>query len=57
MTGLLLQMLVTYFSTGQYVVLDSGFSVLKSLIELKKGWHICLRHDKKTLVLAGVCSW
>jgi hypothetical protein len=34
--GLLLQMLATYFSTGQYVILDSGFCVLKSLVELKK---------------------
>jgi hypothetical protein len=35
-TGLLLWMLATYFSTGWYVVLDSGFCVLKSLIELTK---------------------
>ena len=35
-TGLLLQMLTTYFSTGRYVVLDSGFCILKSLVELKK---------------------
>jgi hypothetical protein len=35
-TVLLLRMLATYFSTGRYVILDSGFCVLKSLVELKK---------------------
>ncbi len=35
-TGLLLRMLATYFLTGQYVILNSGFCVLKSLVELKK---------------------
>ncbi len=35
-TGLLLQMLAIYFSTGWYIVLDSSFCVLKSLVELKK---------------------
>jgi hypothetical protein len=35
-TGLLLRMLATYFSTGRYVILDSGFCVLKSLVELKR---------------------
>ncbi len=34
--GLLLRMLQKYFSTGRYVVLDSGFCVLKGLVELKK---------------------
>lgn len=34
--GLLLRMLKTYFATGKYVVLDSGFCVLKGIIELKK---------------------
>ena len=29
-------MLATYFSTGGYVILNSGFCVLKSLVELKK---------------------
>jgi hypothetical protein len=28
--------LVTYFLTGRYVILDSGFCILKSLVELKK---------------------
>lgn len=35
-TGLLMQMLSSYFATGRYVVLDSGFCVLKALVELKK---------------------
>jgi hypothetical protein len=35
-TRLLLRMLATYFSTGRYVILDSSFCVLKSLVELKK---------------------
>ncbi len=29
-------MLSTYFTTGRYAVLDSGFCVLWALIELKK---------------------
>ncbi len=29
-------MLSSYFATGRYVVLDSGFCVLKALVELKK---------------------
>jgi hypothetical protein len=36
MTGLFLRMLAIYFSTGRYVILDSGYCVLKSLVELKK---------------------
>ena len=35
-TGLLMRMLSSYFSTRRYVVLDSGFCVLKALVELKK---------------------
>ncbi len=34
--GLLLWMLKKHFSTGRYVILDSGFCVLKGIIELKK---------------------
>ncbi len=34
--GLLLRMLKKYFSTGRYVVLDSGFFILKVIVELKK---------------------
>ena len=35
-TGLLMRILECYFVTGQYVILDSGFCVLKALVELKK---------------------
>ena len=35
-TGLLMRLLSSYFATGRYVVLDSGFCVLRALIELKK---------------------
>ena len=34
--GLLLCMMKRYFSTGRYVILDSGFYVLKGLIQLRK---------------------
>ena len=34
--GLLLQMLKSYFARGKYVVLDSGFCVLKGIGELRK---------------------
>jgi hypothetical protein len=36
MAGLLMRMLLSYFTTGRYVVLDSGFCVLKALVQLKK---------------------
>jgi hypothetical protein len=35
-TGLLMRMLQSYFASGRYVVLDSGFCVLKALVQLKK---------------------
>jgi hypothetical protein len=35
-TGLLIRMLSRYFLMGWYVVLDSGFCILKALVELKK---------------------
>ncbi len=35
-TGLLLWMLATYFSTRRYVILNSGFCILKSFVELKR---------------------
>ncbi len=35
-SGLLLRMLYSYFASGQFVVLDSGFCVLKALVQLKK---------------------
>ena len=34
--GLLLHMMKSYFATGRYVILDSGFRVLKGLINLRK---------------------
>ena len=34
--GLLLRMLQSYFGTGRYIVLDSGFCVLKGIVELKR---------------------
>jgi hypothetical protein len=34
-TGLLMRMLQSYFASGRYVVLDSGFCVLKALVQLK----------------------
>ena len=30
--GILLRMMKSYFATGRYVILDSGFCVLKGLI-------------------------
>ncbi len=35
-TGLLMRMLQSYFASGRYVVLNSGFCVLKALVQLKK---------------------
>ena len=34
--GLLMRLLSSYFATGRYVVLDSGFCVLQALIKLKR---------------------
>ncbi len=34
--GLMLRCLRSYFTLGKYVVLDSGFCILKGIIELKK---------------------
>ena len=40
--GLFLSMMKSYFSNGRYVILDSGFCVLKGLIRLrKKGFSPC----------------
>jgi hypothetical protein len=35
-TGLMLHMMKPYFGAGKCVVLDSGFCVLKALVELKR---------------------
>jgi hypothetical protein len=41
-SGLLMRMLQSYFATGRYVILDSGFCVLKGLVALKKaGLYAC----------------
>ena len=47
-TGLLMRILECYFVTGQYVILDSGFCVLKALVELKKvGLFACAMIEKR----------
>ena len=49
--GLLLQMLQSYFGTGRYILLDSGFCVLKAITELKRnGLFGCVMIKKK-------CYW
>ena len=55
-TGLLMRMLECYFATGRYVILDSGFCVLKALVELK-GRIVCMRRDQEATVLASEGSW
>ena len=46
--GLLLRLLKNYFGSARYVVLDSGFCVLKALIELKrKGVFACALIKKR----------
>jgi len=54
-TGLLMRMLQSYFATGWYVVLDSGFCVLKALIQLiKLGMFACAVIKKRWYWLAFV---
>ena len=46
--GLLLRMMKSYFYTGRYVTLDSGFYVMKVLIQLrKKGDFACSVINKR----------
>ncbi len=46
--GLLMRMLLLYFTMGRYVVLDSGFCILRALIELKKvGLFACVVIKKR----------
>jgi hypothetical protein len=46
--GLLLRMLKSYVTMGKYVVHDSGFCVLKGLVELRKrGMFACTTLIKK----------
>ena len=45
---LFLCMMKSYFATGRYVIIDSGFCVLKGLIQLrKKGIFACAVIKKK----------
>ena len=53
--GLLLPMLQSYFHTARYIVLDSGFCVLKGIIELRKnGLFGCALIKKRRYWPAGV---
>ena len=46
--GLLLRMMKSYFVTGRYVIIDSGFCVLKGLIQLiNKGVFNCVFIKKR----------
>ena len=46
--GLLLRMMRSYFTNGGYLIIDSGFCVLKGLIQLrKKGVFACSVTKKK----------
>ena len=46
--GLLLRIMTSYFSSGRYVIVDSGFFVLKGLIHLsKKGIFACYIINKR----------
>ena len=46
--GLLLHMMKRYFATGRYVIIYSGFCVLKGLIELRnKGFFPCAGIKKR----------
>jgi hypothetical protein len=48
-------MLKLYFGAGKYIVLDSGFCVLKALIELKKhGIYACALIKKRRYWPSGV---
>jgi len=53
--GLLLRMLQSYFHTARYIVLDSGFCVLKGITELRKyGLFGCALIKKRRYWPAGV---
>ena len=46
--GLVLRILRSYFTLGKYVVLDSGFCILKGITELKKcGFYACALIKKR----------
>ena len=53
--GLMLRMLKSYFGAGKYVILDSGFCVLKAIIELKRrGVYSCALIKKRRFWPTGV---
>jgi hypothetical protein len=53
--GLMLHMLKSYFGAGKYVILDSGFCVLKTIIELKqRGIYSCALIKKRCFWPTGV---
>ena len=58
--GLLLHIIKIYFSTGGYVMLDSGFCVLKGFIQLNKYGIfpvMSLRRDVTGLLWSQVKIW
>ena len=49
--GLMLPMLKSYFGAGKYIILNSGFRVLKAIVELKRhGIYSCALIKKR-------CFW
>ncbi len=51
----MLRMLKSYFGTGKYIILDSGFCVLKALIDLKRhGLFACALIKKRCFWPTGV---
>ena len=54
--GLLLRILSPIFRRSFVVILDSGFCVLKGIIELKK-WSFCICSYQEEAILAQAYSW
>ena len=54
--GLLLRVLSPIFRRSFVVILDSGFCVLKGIIELKK-WSFCICSYQEEAILAQAYSW
>ena len=55
--GLLLRMLAPIFHKGDVVILDSGFCVIKAIIELRKKGCFYKRPDQEMTILAQIHSW
>ena len=56
--GLLLCMLKNIYGRGMVVILDSGFCVLKGLVELRsEEGCFCFGSDQEASILAEVRSW